>query len=197
MAKKQRKKTAHVARQYLANLGKVDNGVVSVTSLYADKCLYYPLDVEPYTPSRWFEKGKKDPKFRTKPQIALALVQREVKERLPFRAVVADCFYGENPEFVSGLQDLQSNESGNGIPVGFVLSLKRSHCWWHSEGEVGSLLEAAQAAPWNEATKAGGWKPVVRTFADGHEEIWYALEVQTRFYGPEQMARSRCSEQWL
>ena len=152
MARKRRKKTAHVARQYLANLGKVDNGVVSVTSLYADEHLYYPLEVEPYTPSRWFEKGKQDTAFRTKPQIALELVQREVKEGFPFRAVVADCFYGENDVFVSGLQslqDLQSLEQNAGGPIGFVLGLRRSHCWWHEEGEVGSLLEAARLASWN------------------------------------------------
>lgn len=178
--RKDGKKTAHVARQYLANLGKVDNGVVSVTSLYAEERFYYPLDVEPYTPSRWFEKGKQDTAFRTKPQIALELVRREVKEGLPFRAVVADCFYGENTEFVSGLQ---RNEGFNAGPIGFVLSLKRSHCWWHREGEVGSLLEAAESARWDEAAKEGDWKPVIRTFADGHQETWYALEVQTRAYG--------------
>ncbi len=30
-------KTAHVSRQYLANLGKIDTGVVSVSSLWADE----------------------------------------------------------------------------------------------------------------------------------------------------------------
>ncbi len=30
-------KTAHIGRQYLANLGKTDNGVVSVSSLWADE----------------------------------------------------------------------------------------------------------------------------------------------------------------
>ena len=193
--RKDGKKTAHVARQYLANLGKVDNGVVSVTSLYADEHLYYPLEVEPYTPSRWFEKGKQDTAFRTKPQIALELVQQEVKEGLPFRAVVADCFYGENDVFVSGLQGLEQqgleqNGGSNGNPIGFVLSLKRSHCWWHLAGEVGSLLEAARLASWNEATKEGDWQPVVRTFADGHEETWYALEVKTKAYHPEKSIRA-------
>ncbi len=183
----------HVARQYLANLGKVDNGVVSVTSLYAEERFYYPLEVEPYTPSRWFEKEKQDTAFRTKPQIALELVQREVKEGLPFRAVVADCFYGENTEFVSGLlglQRLQRNESGPGGPVGFVLSLKRSHCWWHVEGEVGSLLEAAESARWDEAAKDGDWQPVIRTFADGHPETWYALEVETKACNKENVLRA-------
>src|SRR2546423_12399447 len=33
-------KTAHVSRQYLANLGKIDNGVVSVSSLWADERVY-------------------------------------------------------------------------------------------------------------------------------------------------------------
>jgi SRSO17 transposase len=34
--------TAHVARQYLGSVGKVDNGIVAVTSLWADECCYWP-----------------------------------------------------------------------------------------------------------------------------------------------------------
>src|SRR5215212_1418393 len=34
------KRTAHVGRQWLANIGKTDNGVVSVTSLWADEGVY-------------------------------------------------------------------------------------------------------------------------------------------------------------
>ncbi len=30
-------KTAHIGRQYIANLGKIDNGVVAVSSLWADE----------------------------------------------------------------------------------------------------------------------------------------------------------------
>ncbi len=59
-------KTAHVGRQYLANLGKIDNGVVSVTSMWADERVYYPIDFEPYTPTHYFAKGREDPQFRTK-----------------------------------------------------------------------------------------------------------------------------------
>ena len=88
--------TAHVGRQYLANLGKIDNGVVSVTSLWADERVYYPIDVEPYTPAHHFPKGKQDPQFRTKLKIAVELVRRAVQAQIPFRAVVADSFYGED-----------------------------------------------------------------------------------------------------
>jgi SRSO17 transposase len=49
------KKTAHVGRQWLANIGKTESGVVSVTSLLADERIYYPVDFEPYTPSPHFE----------------------------------------------------------------------------------------------------------------------------------------------
>lgn len=83
-------KTAHVARQYLGNVGKIDNGVVSVTSLWADEQVYYPLETEPYTPESYFAQGKNDPAFRTRPNIALQLVQQVRKLGWPFRAVVAD-----------------------------------------------------------------------------------------------------------
>jgi SRSO17 transposase len=49
------KKTAHVGRQWLANIGKTESGVVSVTSLLADEGISYPVDVEPYTPAHHFE----------------------------------------------------------------------------------------------------------------------------------------------
>jgi SRSO17 transposase len=83
-------KTAHVGRQYLGKLGKIDNGVVSVSSLWADERVYYPVSVEPYTPASHFAKGKNDPQFRTKLQIARQLVERALEEGFPFRAVVAD-----------------------------------------------------------------------------------------------------------
>ena len=66
-------KTAHVGRHYLGSVGKIDDGVVSVTSLWADPHVYYPLEVEPSTPESYFAKGKKDPAFRTKRSVRLAV----------------------------------------------------------------------------------------------------------------------------
>jgi len=174
-------KTAHVGRQYLANLGKTDNGVVSVSSLWADERVYYPLEVEPYTPAHWFHRGKADPAFRTKPQIAVTLVEHAVAAQWPFRAIVADSFYGENETFRRGLQRLK---------VGFVLALKPSHCWWHPIEEIGSLTEVAEAAVWEGPERPGAWEPVTRTFRDGHDEVWWALEGVAGPYGPEKMQRA-------
>jgi SRSO17 transposase len=172
--------TAHVGRQYLANLGKIDNGVVSVTSLWADEHVYYPIDFEPYTPAHHFEQGKKDPQFRTKLKIAVELVRRAVQAKIPFRAVVADSFYGEDHGVKQGLRDLN---------VGYVLALKPSHAWWHPVRAIGSLQEAARAARWKSLERPGKWIKLIRTFRDGSSQDWWALEVITGPYGPEKPER--------
>src|SRR3954452_9046966 len=90
-------KTAHVAHQYLGSVGRIANGIVSVTSLWADEDVYYPLHVVPYTPARRLPNGKDDPAFRTKPQLAVELIDAAIEAGFAFRAVVADCLYGEHP----------------------------------------------------------------------------------------------------
>jgi len=89
-------KTAHVARQYLGSVGKIDGGIVAVTSLWADERVSYPSHVKAYTPAARLAMSKADPAFRTKPQLAVELVDAALEAGLSFRAVVADCFYGEN-----------------------------------------------------------------------------------------------------
>ncbi len=60
-------KTAHAGRQWLGRYGKTGGGVVTVTTVWADERLYYPVHAVPYTPAaRHFAKGKSDPGFRTK-----------------------------------------------------------------------------------------------------------------------------------
>ncbi|MFD8867152.1 transposase [Streptomyces sp. NPDC059590] len=62
--------TAHVGRQWLGRLGKTDNGIVTVTTVWTDGRVYYPLHATPYTPAHHFTRGRSDPAFRTKPQPA-------------------------------------------------------------------------------------------------------------------------------
>src|SRR6516225_5807641 len=69
-------KTAHVGHQWLGRYGKTDNGVVTVTTVWADERLYYPVGAVPYTPARHFVKGKSDPGFRTKLAIGADLAAR-------------------------------------------------------------------------------------------------------------------------
>src|SRR6266487_1881407 len=173
--------TAHVGRQYLGNLGKIDNGVVSVSSLWADEGVYYPVDFEPYTPAEYFAKGKHDPQFRTKLKIALQLVYRALKEEIPFRAMVADSFYGEDRTLRSGLRTL-------GVP--YVMALKPSHAWWHPEEVAGTLQDVAREAGWQSAEQPGKWVRVSRTFRVGSTQDWWALEVVAGPYGPDKTERA-------
>src|SRR4051812_25100107 len=177
------KHTAHVGRQWLANIGKTDNGVVSVTSLWADERVYYPVDFEPYTPSHHFGAGKNDQKFRTKLKIASELVELAVHRSIPFAAVGADSFYGEDEGFKRSLSELGA---------GYVLALKPSHAWWHKEDEIGSPCEAALGAGegWGDERHPGDWVKVRRSFRDGYEETWWALEVDVGPYGPEKDRRA-------
>lgn len=152
-----------------------------MTSLWADAQVYYPLEVEPYTPEFHFARERNDPAFRTKLQIALQLVHQAVEQEWPFRAVVADSFYGEDRGLRRGLQRLS---------VGYVMALKPSHTWWHPPDAIGSLKEAAKAAGWESAQSPGQWRAITRTFRNGDQQQWWVLEVVAGPYGPDQAERA-------
>jgi hypothetical protein len=172
--------TAHVARQYLGSVGKVDNGIVAVSSLWADERMYYPLHVRPYTPAERLRHGKRDPSFRTKPQLAVELVDLALEAGAAFRAVVADCFYGENATFEGALWEA-------GLP--YVVALKPSKGTWAREDEAHTPEEAAHALNWAGPDDPGDWTPVIRRYRDGHEETWWAADLTFAGYGPDRAVR--------
>jgi hypothetical protein len=173
-------KTAHVARQYLGSVGKVDNGIVAVSSLWADERLYYPLHVQPYEPAQRLPNGKKDPAFRTKPQIGMALVDAALAAGVLFRAVVADCGYGDSASFEGALFEA-------GLP--YVVGLKPSKGHWAPEEAPHTPQEAAEALRWQGPEAPGDWTAVTRRFRDGHTETWWAAELTLAGYGPEKATR--------
>jgi SRSO17 transposase len=149
--------------------------------VWADERIYHPLDVEPYTPAKRLKKGRSDPAFRTKPQIAVELVESARQAHIPFRAVVADCLYGENPAFEGAMWKAK---------VPYVLSLRPRKGRWAQEEAVHTPQEAAERMGWNSAEDPGAWKKIVRSFKDGHTEEWWAVEVTTLIgYGPDKTVR--------
>ena len=172
--------TDHVARQWLGSIGKVDNGIVAVSSLWADERVYYPLHVRPYTPAPRLPLGKKDAAFRTKPQLALELIEAAVAMGVPFRAVVADCAYGDNVNFEVGLWDA-------GLP--YVVSLKPSKGTWAMADQAHTPEEAARRLGWRGPAQPGDWTPVERRFRNGHIQTWYAADLTFSGYGPERRVR--------
>src|ERR1700757_4610342 len=114
-------KTAHVGHQWLGRYGKTENGVVTVTTVWADERLYYPVHAVPYTPAKHFAKGKSDPGFRTKLAIGAELAVRAREAGFVFRAVVADSAYGDQDGFGGELAEA-------GLP--FVMALKPHRGTW-------------------------------------------------------------------
>ncbi len=162
--RKDGKKTAHVGRQWLGRLGKTDNGIVTVTTCWADENLYYPLHAVPYSPAHHFPKGKSDPGFRTKLKIAAELARTARTAGVTFRAVAADCAYGDQDGFRRDLTVAR-------LP--FVLALKPSHGAWAYGKDAYTPVDAARALTWTDAEDPGDWTPVERTFRDGHTETWW------------------------
>jgi SRSO17 transposase len=174
--------TAHVARQWLGSLGKTDNGIVAVTSLWADERVYWPIDVVPYTPASRLPRGKRDPAFRTKPQLAAELVQAARTAGIGFRAVVADCFYGDNEGFTQALGQAK---------VAYVLAVKPRKGAWAPEQETHTPQEAAGQLAWTSPEQPGDWTPVTRRFRDGHTQTWWAADASlpAAGWGPDRRIR--------
>ena len=173
-------KTAHVARQYLGSVGKIDNGIVAVTTLWADERVYTPLHVVPSTPARRLPRGNRNPAFRTKPQLAVELVAAAQAADVPFRAVAADCSYGDNLGFEEAL-------AGAGIP--FVLALKPAKGTWAPVDQAHTPEEAARRLRWGGPADPRDWTAVTRRFRDGHEERWWAADARLAGYGPDRAVR--------
>ncbi len=91
--------------------------------------------MRPYTPAKRLPKGKKDPAFRTKPQLAGELVDLALEQGVSFRAVVADCAYGDHLEFRDALAEAD-------LP--YVLAVKPSTAIWASEEDPHCPAEAVE-----------------------------------------------------
>jgi SRSO17 transposase len=106
-----------VQPQYCGALGKIANCQVVVSAEYvADESasstpLHWPVTARLFLPEGWAndpERRKQghvptDITFQTKPQLALALVDQARGWDVPFRFVTADAGYGDNPNFLDGL----------------------------------------------------------------------------------------------
>jgi len=122
-----------VARQYCGALGKVENCQVGVFAAYASRQGYALVDKRLFIPEPWFTdaytarrtkcKMPAELAWQSKPQLAAAMVQELYRASvLPFKYVVADCLYGNSPDFWAACEACVGT-------VAFVATPADTRCW--------------------------------------------------------------------
>jgi hypothetical protein len=95
-------------------LGKVENAQVGVFAAYASRHGYALVDKRLFLPEAWLTDAyasrrtkcqvPDELRFQSKPQLAAAMLQAMAHEGLlPFKYVVADCLYGNSPDFLDAV----------------------------------------------------------------------------------------------
>jgi len=129
---KQGKHSVGVARQYSGTLGKVANCQVTVNCHYAERTLAWPVSTRLYLPESWTSDPARREKahvpkqvvFQTKAEIALALLDQAHEWGVRHSCVVTDADYGDNPNFLNGLE-AQRERYVVSVRASFTVSLSR------------------------------------------------------------------------
>lgn len=104
---KQGKHSVGVQRQYTGSAGKITNCQVGVSLSLTSRSAHVPIDFELYLPDSWANDSARrkegripdDVTFKTKPELALMMLERAAREGLPGKIVLADADYGKDPQF--------------------------------------------------------------------------------------------------
>ena len=192
---KKGKDSVGVARQYCGTLGKVENCQVGVFAGYASRHGYALVDKRLFLPEAWWSDAyatrrrqcnvPEELSFQSKPQLAAAMLQTIAHEGLlPFKYLVADCLYGNSPEFLDAVDVCVGITALVAIPA-------ETRCWlqrpqtkdksYRYQGEertkrlvtsshaactVASVVASLPASSWYRRTVSEGTKgPIAYEFA--------------------------------
>ena len=149
--RKKGKKTDYVSRQYIGNLGKVENGIVAVTADGLMEGMTVILTGDIYKPKN---RLKERDIYRTQPEIAAQMI-RELRARgFELSLVLADSLYGESKSnFLDCLEELK---------LEYVVAIRSNH---------GVGMPSHQKIRYNK------WRKLDRIFADKKKQVRYIREV--------------------
>ncbi|WAM23130.1 IS701 family transposase [Myxococcus sp. NMCA1] len=111
---KQGKHSVGVQRQYTGSAGKVANCQIGVSLSVTTRTEHLPVDFELYLPECWAndEARRREARipaevsFRTKPQLALRMIERAVEDGVAPGVLLADSAYGNSSGFRARLRAL-------------------------------------------------------------------------------------------
>jgi SRSO17 transposase len=121
--RKKGKTTDYVAHQYIGNLGKLENGIVSVNAYGILDQITFPLLFKVFKPRT---RLKPDENYKTKPELAVEIIQELRAWGFQFSVVLADSLYGESSDFVSELEKLH---------LRYVVAIRSNHGVWLPAGQ--------------------------------------------------------------
>lgn len=110
-------RSAGVARQYSGTAGRIENCQIGVFLTYATTAGRTFLDRELYVPRAWIEDRERcaaagigsEVEFRTKPELAIAMLRRAHDGGVPARWVTADEVYGQHYQLRVTCEELGYN----------------------------------------------------------------------------------------
>ena len=139
-----------MARLYIGNLGKIENGIVSVNAYGIAEQLSFPLLFKVFKPRHRLKAAEV---YQTKLQLAQSIIAELVTFGFKIELVLADSFYGESSAFVSSL---------NALHLPWIMAIRSNHgVWMPSDVEV----------TYSE------WQRFERVFSNGITEKRYIQEV--------------------
>lgn len=143
--------TDYVKRQYIGNLGKIENGIVAVTAYGVIDGITFPLIFEVYKPKERLQEGDT---YLSKPEIASGMIRQLQAWGFRFKLVLADSLYGESgSNFINVLYELK-------LP--FVVAIRSNHAVW---------------LPKEQKVRCNRWREFKRIFSDGTTQQRYIREI--------------------
>jgi SRSO17 transposase len=159
---KQGKASCGVGRQYTGSAGKITNCQIGVFAAYVSDQGHAFIDRRLYLPKAWAgdparRQAAHVPEaitFATKPQLALAMIERAIQAEVPFAWVAADSIYGVG-EIGMALRRAYK---------GYVLGVTGQHRFWSCDANLdvaGTAAEIAKGIPdqdWLRLSAGAGTK---------------------------------------
>ncbi len=141
--------TDYAASQYIGNLHTLANGVVSVNAYGLLGTTTFPLLFRIFKPQPRLKPGDA---YKTKPQLAVEIIEELLALGFRFSVVLADSLYGESGPFIAALHRLG---------LQYVVAIRSNHGVWMLPGQ---------------RIRQTRWRPFERVFTDGSSEQRFLRE---------------------
>ena len=156
---KQGKESCGVKRQYSGTAGRIENCQIGVFLSYASEKGHCPIDRRLYMPEEWIEDEQRRKKagvpeeltFKTKPEMALEMVQETTNAGVPYNWVTGDSIYGDYTDIRMWLENQRKS---------YVMCLSgKAHVWrgWKQE-KVSNVMKNLPEEGWFSASCGDGSK---------------------------------------